>query len=143
KPLINGVFVGSERLKTIVESAGFNNIIVAKSALENDLWQAIETQFSSQAVVSDAPLTITSENNKELSTSNEQNQNDVATINDCTNQDTADTKTIENNTNSNQRDEASPSRRSRRKNRQTAAHKTVDQNLSEPTSAQQETEENT
>lgn len=143
KSLINGIFVGSERLKTIVESAGFNNIIVAKSALENDLWQAIEAQFSSQAVVSDAPLTITSDNNKELSMSKEQNQNDVATINDSTNQETADTKRIENNTDSNQRDKAAPSRRSRRKNRQTAAHKTDDQNLSESTSTQQETEDNT
>lgn len=76
KPAINGVFVGSERLKSIVESAGFSNIIVAKSALENDLWQAIDTTFSYQAVTIDAPLTITPDSNKELSMSQEQEKNE-------------------------------------------------------------------
>lgn len=67
KAQIDGLFVGSDRLKKIVEAEGFHNIIVARSALENDLWQAIETEFSSQAVDLDAPLTITTDNNKELS----------------------------------------------------------------------------
>ncbi len=85
KELIDGVFVGSERLKNIVETADFKKIIVARSALENDLWQAIETEFSSQAVDLDAPLTITSDNNKELSMSKEQKQNDTVNDNDRVN----------------------------------------------------------
>ncbi len=141
--LIDGVFVGSERLKTIVESAGFSNIIVAKSALENDLWQAIETQFSSQAIALDAPLTITSDNNKELSMDKEQNSNDVTIINESTDAEKTDSKTIENHTDSPQDKTAKP-RRSRRKNRQATSHTTHEQNAAESSSAQQEHhEENT
>ena len=73
---INGVFVASDRLQNIVKSEGFENIIVAKSALESDLWQAIEMQLLSQTPNLDSPLTISSDNDKELSmTKKEQKQN--------------------------------------------------------------------
>lgn len=73
---INGVFVASDRLQNIVKSEGFENIIVAKSALESDLWQAIEMQLPSQPPNLDSPLTISSDNDKELSmTKKEQKQN--------------------------------------------------------------------
>ncbi len=73
---INGVFVASDRLQNIVKSEGFENIIVAQSALESDLWQAIEEQLLSQTFNLDSPLTISSDNDKELSmTKKEQKQN--------------------------------------------------------------------
>ncbi len=77
---INAIFVASDRLQNIVKSEGFENIIVAKSALESDLWQAIEEQLRSQTSDLDSPLTISSDNDKELSmTKKEQKQNKKST----------------------------------------------------------------
>ncbi len=82
KDQIDGTFVGSERLKNIVESEGFGNIIVAKSALEADLWQTIHESLIAQPLhKSHSSLTISSDNDKELSMKKEQKQN-KATIKD-------------------------------------------------------------
>ena len=73
KPLIDGVFVGSDRLKNIVEAEGFKNIIVARSALENDLWQSIVATLDT----SNPPSVISPDNDKELSMTQEQKKNEL------------------------------------------------------------------
>ena len=80
KSLIDGVFVGSDRLKNIVEAEGFKNIIVARSALENDLWQSIvATLDKSQDNSNITPSVISPDNDKELSMTQEQKKNELNT----------------------------------------------------------------
>lgn len=80
KSLIDGVFVGSDRLKNIVEAEGFKNIIVARSALENDLWQSIATTLNkSQDNSNTFPSVISPDNDKELSMTQEHKKNELNT----------------------------------------------------------------
>lgn len=72
KERIDGVIVGSDRLKNIVESEGFDNIIVARSALENDLWETIQQTFSNEPIETPSSLT-TNNNDKERSMTQDQN----------------------------------------------------------------------
>ena len=81
REMIDGVFVGSERLKNIVKDAGFDEVIQARSALENDLWHTIKQQLSTPSLDSD-PLTISADNDKELSMTKAHNpQNTPSTDN--------------------------------------------------------------
>lgn len=73
---IDGIFVGSERLENIVKSEGFERVIVARSALEKDLWQAIEEYFNP---LTSHPLnspSISPDNDKERSMTQELNNQD-------------------------------------------------------------------
>ncbi|PWD86858.1 hypothetical protein DC081_01930 [Ignatzschineria cameli] len=79
---IDGVFVGSERLENIVKSEGFERVIVARSALEKDLWQAIEEKFNNFNSLNNSynhPLntpSISPDNDKERSMTQELNNQD-------------------------------------------------------------------
>ena len=73
---IDGVFVGSERLENIVKSEGFERVIVARSALEIDLWHTIEARFNLHNLHPLNSPSISPDNDKERSMTQELNNQD-------------------------------------------------------------------